>query len=236
MSVTQRHALVIGASSGIGAATAIGLAKEDWKVTAFARREDRLADLTKENHNIQTKVVDAANESDLQKAINQIGPIDTLIYAAGWNLPQRELTVLSSQDWHRAFGINVDGAYTAVQAILPQMRGKGAGTIIFISSISATHPDASGAAYQASKRALHGLAEAISFEEGHHGIRVSLVMPGLTRTEFNSLRRTPPTAEARSKYMAPEDVADAVVYICQLPPHLMIPELTIVPTINPWNR
>jgi NADP-dependent 3-hydroxy acid dehydrogenase YdfG len=61
-------------------------------------------------------------------------------------------------------------------------------------------------------------------------------MPGLTRTEFNALRRTPPTEEQRASFMTPEDVAEAIVFICELPPHLMIPSVTIVPTVNPWNR
>jgi serine 3-dehydrogenase len=236
MSITQRHALVIGASSGIGAATAIDLSSHGWNVTAVARRQDRLVDMVRHHTRIKMAVVDVTSAAELQKTIDHIGPIDVLVYAAGWNFPERELSVLTTEDWHQAFSVNVDGAFTATQAVLPQMRRNGGGVIVYISSISAAHADASGAAYQASKRALHGLAEATSFEEGQHGIRVSLVMPGLTRTEFNSLRRTPPTEEARSKFMAPEDVAAAVTFICELPAHLMIPELTIVPTINPWNR
>jgi short-subunit dehydrogenase len=230
------HALVIGASSGIGAAIAVALSNKGWKVTAFARREVRLVNLKNKNPKIEISIVDATNESELHSAIKNIEPIDTLIYCAGWNLPERELAILSAKNWYRSFDINVHAAFAATQAVLPGMRERGAGTIVFISSISATHPDGSGASYQSSKRALHGLAEAINYEEGGTGIRASLVLPGLTRTELNYRRRTPPTEEVRSTYMAPEDVAEGVVFICDLPPHLMIPELTMVPTINPWNR
>jgi NADP-dependent 3-hydroxy acid dehydrogenase YdfG len=61
-------------------------------------------------------------------------------------------------------------------------------------------------------------------------------MPGLTATDFMSLRRNPPTEEQRANFMTSDDVAEAIAFICDLPPHLMIPSLTIVPTINPWNR
>lgn len=231
----QRHALVIGASSGIGAATAIGLSGRGWAVTAAARREDRLADLAREHPGVRTAAVDVTDGPALRQVVEQAGPLDALVYSAGWNLPDRELGVLTPEDWHRTFSVNVDGAFAATQAVLPQMRLTG-GLIVYVSSISAEHVDGSGAAYQASKRALHGLAEATGFEEGGHGIRTSLVMPGLTRTEFNALRRTPPTEEQRADFMTPEDVAEAIVFICELPTHLMIPSLTIVPTVNPWNR
>ena len=233
--MTQRHALVIGASSGIGAATAIGLSTRGWAVTAAARRGGRLAGLAHEHPGIRTAVVDVTDGHALHQVVEQAGPIDVVVYSAGWNLPDRELAVLTPEAWHRSFSVNVDGAFAVTQAVLPQMRLNG-GLIVYVSSISAEHVDGSGAAYQASKRALHGLAEATSFEEGKHGIRTSLVMPGLTRTEFNALRRTPPTDEQRADYMTPEDVAEAVVFICELPTHLMIPSLTIVPTVNPWNR
>jgi serine 3-dehydrogenase len=234
--MTKRRALVIGASSGIGAAVAIGLSNRGWDVTATARRKDRLADLAHEDPRIQTTMVDVTDEKELRQVVAEVGAIDALIYAAGWNLPDRELNVLAVEDWHRAFSVNVDGAFAATQAVLPHMRREGGGVIVFVSSTSAEHADASGAAYQASKRALHGLAEATNFEEGRHGIRTSLVMPGLTKTEFNSLRRNPPSEEDRLNFMKPEDVAAAIIFICELPSHLMIPELTIVPTVNPWNR
>ena len=92
-----------------------------------------------------------------------------MIYCAGWNLPERELAILSTKDWYRSFDINIHAAFASTQAVLPGMRERGAGTIVFISSISATHPDGSGASYQSSKRALHGLAEAINYEEGRTG-------------------------------------------------------------------
>lgn len=227
---------MIGASSGIGASTAVGLANLGWAVTAVARREDRLLDIAGQNPNIRTTTLDVTDASALNHTLEEVGPLDALIYAAGWNLPNRELDVLNTEDWYHAFNVNVNGAFIATRAALPQMRLKGGGVIVYVSSISAVRADASGAAYQASKRALHGLAEAINIEEVGHGIRASIVMPGLTKTEFNSLRRTPPSEEQRASFLTSKDVADAIVFICELPAGVMIPELTIVPTANPWNR
>jgi NADP-dependent 3-hydroxy acid dehydrogenase YdfG len=234
--MNQRQALVIGASSGIGASTALGLADLDWAVTAVARREDRLRDIELRNPKIRTTTLDVTDASALNHALEQVGPLDALIYAAGWNFPNRELDVLDPEDWLHAFSVNVNGAFIATRAALPQMRLNGGGVIVYVSSISAVRADASGAAYQASKRALHGLAEAINLEEVGHGIRASIVMPGLTKTEFNSLRRTPPSETQRAGFLTSQNVADAIIFICQLPASVMIPELTIVPTANPWNR
>ena len=86
----QRRALVVGASSGIGAATAIGLCGRGWAVTAAARREDRLADLAREHPGVRTAVVDVTDGPALRQVVEQVGPLDALVYSAGWNLPDRE--------------------------------------------------------------------------------------------------------------------------------------------------
>lgn len=234
--MSPRRALVIGASSGIGAATALSLADLDWAVTAAARREDRLRDIALRNPKIRTTPLDVTDASALNDTIEQVGPLDALVYAAGWNFPDRELDVLNPEDWLHTFSVNVHGAFIATRAALPRMRLNGGGVIVYVSSISAVRADASGAAYQASKRALHGLAEAVNLEEAGHRLRASIVMPGLTKTDFNSLRRTPPSEAQRAGFLTSQNVADAIIFICQLPTSVMIPELTIVPTANPWNR
>lgn len=232
----EKHALIIGASSGIGAATAEQLAKDNWLVTAAARRSERLVNLSSKFPNIRPQELDATDRTAVEETIRTLPVVDALIYAAGHNVPERELDVLVESDWRQLFDVNVTGAFHAIQAVLPKMRAAGGGLIVLISSISAERGDASGAAYQASKRALHGLAEATSFEEGPNHIRTTLIMPGLTRTDFNSLRRNPPDEEARKKFLSAEDVAGAVVYVCKLPSHVFVPSLTIVPTSNPWNK
>ena len=234
--MSNRHALVIGASTGIGAATARTLSLSGWDVTAIARRPQLLNVLSQENPRIRGIGGDVTDTDALDTLVRREGPFQAVVYAAGWNVPDRELTVLDTHTWRQLMSVNVDGAFTAVSAALPAMRAAGDGLIIFVSSISAVQPDASGAAYQASKRALHGLAGAINLEEGHHGIRACLVLPGLTRTDFNALRRNAPSEEQRATFLSPQDVASAIAFICELPPHVLVPELTVVPTANPWNR
>jgi len=232
----RRHAFVIGASSGIGAATAKTLAQGGWQVTAAARRTDKLSELEALYPTLSACELDSSDRLAVQAAINQAPAIDVMIYAAGTNIPEREIEVLSHSDWRSAFGVNVDGAFHSTQAVLPKMKNSGGGLIVYVSSISAERADASGVAYQASKRALHGLAEGTALEQGSNGIRTTLIMPGLTRTDFNALRRSPPSEEERAKFLMPEDVAAAIAFVCGLPPHMMIPSLTVVPTANPWNR
>jgi serine 3-dehydrogenase len=233
--MSKMHAVVIGASSGIGKETVLGLVTLGWNVTAIARRGNLLDELSALHANITTQVVDVENTKLLEKIIRESEPIDALIYAAGYNIPERELSVLDATNWHKLQRINVDGAFYATTAALEQMRIHG-GVIVYVSSISASQADVSGAAYQSSKRGLHGLAAAVNIEESKNRVRASLVAPGLTRTDFNSLRRNPPSEEQRAQFLTPHDVAQAVIFICTLPAHVMIPELTIVPTAIPGNR
>jgi len=233
--VTRKRALIIGASSGIGEATAVALADLGWSVTAIARRMERLRNLSNGRDNIEVREVDVSDVNALEKVISDCNPIDAIVYAAGWNLSERELNVLDPLDWYTSMSINIDGAFHATRFVLPQMRGRG-GVIVYVSSISATEPDGSGAAYQASKRALHGLAHAVTIEESQHGVRASLVLPGLTATELNYKRRVPPSDDERALFLTPEDVAATIVHICTLPPRVMITELTIVPTAAARNR
>jgi NADP-dependent 3-hydroxy acid dehydrogenase YdfG len=233
--MSKMNAVVIGASSGIGRESVLGLAALGWNVTAIARRGKLLDELSALYTNVTTRVADVENTDLLGEIIHDSGPIDAMIYAAGYNIPERELSVLDPANWHKLQRINVDGAFYATTAALEQMRTRG-GVIVYISSISAYQADVSGAAYQSSKRGLHGLAAAVNIEESKNGVRASLVAPGLTKTDFNSLRRNPPSEEQRAQFLTPYDVAQAVIFICTLPAHVMIPELTILPTAIPGNR
>jgi len=126
--------------------------------------------------------------------------------------------------------VNLSGAYYITQAVLPAMRQAGAGHLIYISSISGMVPDVSGAAYQASKRGLLGLAHAIRVEEKENGIRTSVICPGLVDTEILEKRPVKPGPEILAKALQPEDVAEAVLAVAKFPPRVAIPELQILPT------
>jgi NADP-dependent 3-hydroxy acid dehydrogenase YdfG len=163
-------------------------------------------------------------------AMSQFGQIDILIYASGTNTPDRTLKRLRPELWHELISVNLNGAYFATRAVLPQMRAAGAGHLIYISSISGIVPDVSGAAYQAAKRGIVGFAHAVRVEEKENGIRTCAVCPGLVETEILEKRPVKPSPETLAKALQPEDVADVVVAIAKLDPRTTISEIQVMPT------
>ena len=174
VSLKGQVVLVVGASSGIGRETAILFAREGARVVASARRGDRLRrlqeELTKEGHHIDISPADTSNPGEMEQLAQRAGAIDILVYAAGTNTPDRAMKRLNSQIWDMMLSVNLNGAYYITRAVLPRMREAGAGHLIYISSISGLVPDVSGAAYQAAKRGLLGLAHAIRVEEKENGL------------------------------------------------------------------
>ena len=173
VSLKGQVVLVVGASSGIGRAIAVEFAREGARVFASARREDRLrelqAQLEQEGHPIAIAPADAGDAAQMKKLAEQanktFGPVDVLVYATGTNTPDRALVRLNATIWDMMLNVNLNGAYYVTDAVLPSMRERGAGHLIYISSISGLTADVSGAAYQAAKRGLLGLAHAVRVEE-----------------------------------------------------------------------
>ena len=232
VSLKDQVVVVVGASSGMGRETAILFAREGAKVMASARREDRLKEL--EPYGIAIHPADAADadamEALAQAALGRYGRIDILIYATGTNIPDRAMTRLTPEIWDMMVSVNLNGAYYATRAVLPAMREQKAGSIYYISSKSAIVPDESGAAYQAAKRGLAGLAQAIRVEEKDNGIRTCVVCPGLTDTEIILKRPVKTPAETMAKALQAEDVAELVVALAKLPPRAWVPEVQIFPS------
>jgi NADP-dependent 3-hydroxy acid dehydrogenase YdfG len=236
-SLNGSRVVVIGASSGMGQESGILFAREGARVMAAARREDRLMELrdrlAAEEYVIETFPADTRDASQMADLANlakdKFGGIDILVYATGTNTPDRALTRLNPAVWNDLIGTNLTGAYYAADAVLPVMREQKSGLMIFISSMSAYIPDVSGAAYQASKRGLHGLAHAIRFEERGNGIRTTVLAPGFTDTEIMRHRPIRPTPEQLAKALRPEDVAQMVLAIAKLPARVHIPEVQMQP-------
>jgi serine 3-dehydrogenase len=234
----NQNVLVIGASSGIGRDTAVLFAREGARVMASARRADRLqqlkAELAQEGISIETQTADAAKAVEMERLAQdtrkRLGEIDILVYVTGTNVPDRSMKRLTADIWDMMIAVNLNGAYYATRALLPQMRERRAGHLIYISSISGQVPDVSGAAYQASKRGMLGLAHAIRVEEKENGIRTCVIMPGLVETEILDRRPVKPGPEILAKALQPVDVAEAVLAVAKLPPRAAVPELQILPT------
>ena len=237
VSLKDRVAIVVGASSGVGRATAVLLARDGAKVMASARREDRLnalqAEMAAEGRTVETLEADATSLASMERlaetARQKLGPVDLVVYAAGMNTPDRYLPRLRPAIWDEMMATNLSGAYYIAQAVIPAMREARGGHLIFVSSISGHTPDVSGVAYQAAKRGLLGLAHGIRVEEKANHIRTTVVCPGLIDTEFIDKRPVKPTAEQRAQAMAAENVAEAIMACAKLPPRAVITELTVVP-------
>jgi NADP-dependent 3-hydroxy acid dehydrogenase YdfG len=236
VSLKDRVALVVGASSGIGRACVAMFAAEGAKVMASARREDRLRALKNDlaGHTVEVCAADATSADDMQRLAaetrRRLGTVNILIYATGTNTPDRSMKRLRPAIWDELIATNLDGAYYITQAVLPAMREARDGHLIYISSISGHTPDVSGAAYQASKRGLIGLAHAIRVEERENQIRTTVINPGLVDTELILKRPVKTPEDVVAQALLPEHVAEVVLNCARLPARAVITELTVVPT------
>lgn len=233
-----RVAVVTGAGSGIGRAVALPLAREGWTVALLGRRRaalletrDLAGDHAAALHVFPCDLADpeaiARTGRDILAAL---GTVEALVNAAGTNIPQRSLEVLSSQDFDEVVAVNLRGAYAATQAFLPAMRTAGVGTIVNINSEAGLRASAkSGAAYVVSKFGLTGLTQSINAEERHRGIRACSIYPGDVNTALLDRRPQPPTREAREAMLQPEDVAACVLLALSLPTRAIVEDLVIRP-------
>jgi NADP-dependent 3-hydroxy acid dehydrogenase YdfG len=239
VSLKGQIVLVVGASSGIGRSIAIQFAREGAGVMASARRRDRLQslqdELAEENIDIGIASADASNAAAMEelvaRTVEQFEKIDILVYASGTNTKDRAMDKLSTKTWDDVICVNLSGAYYATRAVLPAMRERKSGHLIYISSISGLVPDVSGAAYQASKRGMLGMAHAIRVEEKENGIRTCVICPGIVDTEILENRPVKPPPETIAKALQAEDVAEAVLFAAKLPARAVVTELQLMPTV-----
>ena len=230
--LSGKSAVVIGASSGIGLATANLFADSGATVHAAARRKGAIEDGA-EGRAITAHELDISDEAAVRRTLEGIGDsdgIDVLVVAAGMNFPERRLEQLTGESWDAMISVNLSGAFYAVRAALPYLRAS-RGLTVLVSSVSGSWPDASGPAYQASKAGMTELAHAAGFEEHQNGVRFTAVLPGIVDTPILDNRPEPPPREVRDASLKPEDVARACLFLAALPPRAYVPELTMVPTM-----
>jgi NADP-dependent 3-hydroxy acid dehydrogenase YdfG len=225
-----RTALVTGASSGIGLATALAFADAGAHVHAAARRpeliEDAAAGRDVVAHHLD--VTDRAAVDALAARLAAEGPLHALVAAAGTNLKARRVEQLTPAAFDDLIALNLTGVFNVVTALLGLLRAA-RGDVVLIGSVSGSWPDRSGATYQASKAAIHAFARGAAFDE-EQGVRFTTIMPGLVDTAILDQRPEPPTAELRARMLHPDDVAAACLFAVSLPPRAHVPELTILPT------
>lgn len=236
-------AVVTGASSGIGEATAVALAAEGARVAALARREDRLTQVTRRitdaGGEATPVVADVTNEEQLRAAIQRVhetlGRIDILVNNAGIML-LGPIEGANTEEWRRMLDLNTLAVMLACHEVVPIMRAQGNGHIVTISSTAGRQVKAGYSGYNASKWAVGAFTEALRQEVTKQRIRVTLIEPGMVATELRQhisdpdLRRSQQEGERKITPLHGEDVAAAVIYAVTQPAHVSISDILIRPT------
>jgi NADP-dependent 3-hydroxy acid dehydrogenase YdfG len=234
-SLTGQVAIVVGASSGMGRATAVSFARAGASVVVAARSREKLEALGAEigdgSVSCRADVQDVTQvDTVINTALEGYGRIDILVYATGTNIPDRSLDTLTHETWQMMIGTNLTGAFNCTKAVLPTMRKQQAGLIVYLSSGCVQSPDVSGVSYQASKHALTGLAHGTFKEEQKNGIRTTVIFPGLCDTPMVLKRPVPTPPEVMAKALKPEDVAEACLFVASLAHRARVPELILLPS------
>ena len=239
----DRVALVTGASSGIGEATALALAAAGARVAVAARRHDRLEALVgrirADGGEAMVVVADFGVESEAQRAVheteNAFGRLDILVNNAGVMYLEPVIDADLAR-WRRMFEINVLGLIAATQAALPGMRARNDGHIVNIASTAGRIASPAGAAYSGTKFAVVAFSEALRKEIYRDRIRVSVIEPGLVATELREHIGHDATQKAINDWansirqLQPDDVARAILFCVTQPPHVCINEILMRPT------
>ena len=222
----EKIALVTGSSRGIGRAIAAHLARSGWAVCInyIQRRdcaEELAAQLTAEGCRVMVSQADVADKSAVDAMVRSVeatfGPVSLLVNNAG--IAGQDLFQDITPDmWRRYFAVNVDGAYHATQAVLPQMLHEHEGCIINISSIWGLRGSSCESVYSATKHALVGLSRSLAAELAPSGIRVNCVAPGVIRTDMLNMlgKEYLPQLEQETplgRLGTPEDIAYAVAFL-----------------------
>lgn len=241
-----KRVLITGASAGIGEACARHFAAQGAHLLLSARRLDRIVSLAAEladRHGIETHtaVLDVTDRSAVAQYVDDLvgeGLIpDVLVNNAG---KAKGLDTLQEGDldhWDEMIDTNVKGLLYVTRAVLPHMVARDSGHVINIGSIAGRWVYPKGAVYNATKFAVRALSEAMNIDLLGTQIRVSSVDPGLAETEFSEVRFDGDSDRAASVYsdtvpLTADDVADAVIYVANAPPHVDIFNLVMMPTVQ----
>jgi NADP-dependent 3-hydroxy acid dehydrogenase YdfG len=229
--------VVAGASSGMGRATALALADTGANLALAARGQSALKTLANTIANAGGRALPVPTDLTDRSAVDQLiastlaeyGKIDAAIVTAGTNIPRRSLDELTAESWAEMLAVNLTASFNVTQAVVPHLRRQG-GQLIYVSSSAAKRADASGVAYQATKAGLVGLAHGMMEEERRHGIRATVIFPGLTDTPLVEKRPTPTSPEVLARALQPEDIAAACIFVLSLPQRAWVPELLLYPS------
>jgi NADP-dependent 3-hydroxy acid dehydrogenase YdfG len=240
--MTTYTAVVTGASSGIGAATARLLGAHGWRVVAVARRADRLAALAAET-GCERVIADLTIDADvdaLREYIAASGPVHAIVTVAGGAIGSDTVESADARDWMRMFDINVLTTQRVISALLPALRTgaleRGVGDILAITSTAGQVAYENGGGYNAAKFALRGVMHALRLELAGEPLRVMQVAPGMVRTDEFALNRFDGDArkvdalyEGVENPLTAHDIAEIVVHALEAPAHVNLDEVTVRP-------
>ncbi|GGB30680.1 oxidoreductase [Tistrella bauzanensis] len=246
--VNGKIALITGASSGIGAATATRLAAAGVTVGLAARRTDRLdalkADIAERGGNalaIEMDVVEPASvEAGVRTLVDACGSIDILVNNAGL-MPLSDIDQLKTDEWHRMVDVNVKGLLNTTAAVLPQMIRQHSGHIFNTSSIAGRKIFKGLSVYCATKHAVTAFSDGLRMEIGQkHNIRVTCIQPGAVATELYDqitdpgYRQQMDDLARQMTFLQSADIADTILFALQAPGHVNVAELFVLPTEQGW--
>lgn len=238
--------VITGASSGIGAASALKIAAAGSHVVLAARNEEKLkklvAQITEAGGKAVYHVTDVSKESSLrdlaQFATREFGQIDNLVNNAGLMLFS-DWKDVAVDDWDKMINTNIKGYLYSIAAVLPGMLNQGHGRILNMSSVAGIHVGGSSGVYSATKFFIRGITESLRKEVGvNSGIQVSMISPGVIDTgwadKVNNEEARKTAQKLNEGAIPPEKIAEAVVYALNQPAELSISDIVIHPTKQDW--
>jgi NAD(P)-dependent dehydrogenase (short-subunit alcohol dehydrogenase family) len=234
MKLKGKVAIITGASSGVGYAAARLFAREGATVIAAARRRERLehlvSEIAHEGHqgfSIPTDITSSGAVQQLvDRTIDLLGRVDLLINCAGGLHKISPLEQVSDADWRSVIDTNLSGVFYAARAVVPHMKRQGSGTIVNLGSRVGRVGVGNIAPFCAAKFALSGLAQALAQELRPYNIFVTTVFSGMIDADMAPLN---PDVALRRRFMTTDDVAQALLWVCTLPPSLRVDELPVMP-------
>ncbi|MEU6216585.1 SDR family NAD(P)-dependent oxidoreductase [Streptomyces sp. NPDC047022] len=245
-STASRIAVVTGASSGIGAATARQLAEAGYRVVLTARRKDRIEaleeELTAAGHSATAYALDVTDRAAVDEFASAFRTIGVLVNNAGGALGADPVATGDPQDWRRMYETNVLGTLNVTQALLPALTSSGDGTVVIVSSTAGHGTYEGGAGYVAAKHGEHILAETLRLEIVGTPVRVIEIAPGLVKTEEFALTRFGGDKEKAAKVYAgiaepltADDVADTITWAVTRPSHVNVDLMVVRPRAQASN-
>jgi len=230
----RRTAVVSGASSGIGAATAVRLAREGFSVVLGARRLDRVAQVASVcGPSARALPLDVTDPASVEAFCAEVGECQLLVNNAGGALGLDPIASASDEDWQRMYDTNVMGTMRMTRALLPALIASGDGHVVVIGSIASHEPYPGGGGYNAAKFAAKAFTGVLRKEILGQPVRVTEIDPGMVETEFSLVRFDGDADRAAKVYegvtpLTADDIADCVAFAVTRPSHVNIDSMIVL--------